>query len=326
MANEGLAKVGREPKRILLVGDGAMAAEHARSVSSLADAAIVGVVGEFDAHAEAFARRFGIDHHGTSLGKMLELASPDVVIAAVSLPAISNVYRELLNTDVTLLLEKPFGLDVDDARELHSIAKSRSAGTFVAMNRRQYGNLRRVHDSLMSDLGPRFVQILDQETFAHPVAKGYPSHVVERWMYANAIHLVDLLIFFSRGSVTHVESSGWRGADAQPQLVTARVEFDSGDTASYEALWSIQGPWSASVTTPDTRWEMRPIENARSRPAGTTDWLEIPIDPADEEFKPGTLRQAQELLNAARGLPHTLVSVDDAMASISLLSQIYTRT
>jgi hypothetical protein len=178
----------------------------------------------------------------------------------------------------------------------------------------------------MSDLGPRFVQILDQETFAHPVAKGYPSHVVERWMYANAIHLVDLLIFFSRGSVTHVESSGWRGADAQPQLVTARVEFDSGDTASYEALWSIQGPWSASVTTPDTRWEMRPIENARSRPAGTTDWLEIPIDPADEEFKPGTLRQAQELLNAARGLPHTLVSVDDAMASISLLSQIYTRT
>lgn len=309
--------------RVLLVGDGAMAAEHARAFLAQENATVVGVVGEFAERAEEFADRFGLGIHGTDLTSVLDEAQPDVIVAAVSLPAIPRIYPALMNAEAVLLLEKPFGLEVRQAGELHTMAQLRLAPTFVAMNRRQYANMRLAREDLDGDPGRRLIQVLDQESFEHPLFKGYPADVVSKWPYANAIHLVDLLLFMGRGKVVSVSCEGWSGRSDGSQLVNARLEFDSGDVGSYEALWGVQGPWALAVTTTRTRWEMRPLEDARWKGPDEREWNVVEPAAVDLEFKPGLHRQAQQVLRAANGQSHSLVTPDVALASIQVLSQIY---
>jgi predicted dehydrogenase len=251
---------------------------------------------------------------------------PELIVAAVAVPAVPAVYPELLKLDATLLLEKPFGLDFSESQILQKIAHSVGARAFIAMNRRQYGNLRFAREALDLDSGTRLVQILDQESFEHPIQACWPSSVVKRWMYGNAIHLVDLARFFCRGEVSSVVSSGWRGFQTSPMLLTARIEFDSGDLAAYEALWSVDGPWSVAIATESQRWEMRPLEACRWRSSMSSPWTEVPPTKADLDFKPGLYLQATEAIRAARGRPHTLQSIDSALKSIELLSRIYTES
>lgn len=300
-----------------------MAAEHAKAFASLAHVRLVSVAGEIPERAHSFAKRFGIPTSGTDVAALVAATNPDVIVAAVSLPAIPYVYRDLLASDATLLLEKPFGLDFAQASDLYELTQHRAYGTYVAMNRRAYANLRAARDATKSDPGPLLVQVSDEQSFSHPRSKGYPDSVVKRWMYANAIHLVDLLVFFGRGAVTSVESSGWDSIDDQPRLVNARVEFESGDIATYEALWSVQGPWSVTVTSQNTRWEMRPLEAARWRSAHEADWSNLAPDPRDLEFKPGLFHQAMQVTRAANGMACDLVTPDTAMESIRVLSEIY---
>ncbi len=309
--------------RVLIVGDGAMAAEHARAFRTLATAQLTGVVGKYAHLTEHFADRFGVTNWGTDLRRVIETASPDIIVVAVAVPAIPTVYRQVLQTDATLLLEKPFGADLLDAEDLAVLARRRTGQTFVAMNRRQFGGFRLLRRHLALESGPRLVQILDQQSFDHPRAAGFSEGLIAKWMYANAIHLVDLIPFLTRGEVNHVSTRGWSRLTTDPQLVSARVELTSGDVGTYEALWSTRGPWAASVTTQSLRWEMRPLEQARWKKTNDQQWHEISQTRADRYWKPGLLRQAQQVIRAANGMDHDLVTPDVALNSIRLLSLIY---
>jgi predicted dehydrogenase len=222
----------------------------------------------------------------------------------------------------TLLIEKPVGHTLAEARQIEQQAVALGARAYVALNRRFYGSTLQVQQALQGIDQPRLVTILDQEDAAGALAAGQPLEVVRHWMYANSIHLIDYFTQLCRGDhlATQVLTP-WN--PAAPGSVIAQLQFSSGDIGLYQAVWNAPGPWSVAVCTPPLRGELRPIEQLSLQRAGSRQAEPQAADPLDQQFKPGLLRQAQAAIRAARGQATTLPSLAEANRSMALVASIY---
>ena len=166
------------------------------------------------------------------------------------------------------------------------------------------------------------IKVQDQEDARAALQAGQPRLVVDNWMYANSIHVIDYFSLLGRGAVMEVAPViGWD--PRHPRYVAARISFDSGDVGLYEAIWDAPGPWAVSVNTPDKRWEMRPLEKASFQLAGTRVLTPVEDDAWDSQYKPGLRRQAELAVLAASGQQTELPTLQDALASMRLTQAIY---
>jgi predicted dehydrogenase len=221
------------------------------------------------------------------------------------------------------LIEKPAGYNVADAEAIVESARSAGSRAFVALNRRHYSSTRAVTQDLYSNMEPRIIHVQDQEDVTAGAIDGQPKLVVDNWMYANSIHLIDYFSILGRGKVTEVQPfSLWNPHD--PGLVAAKILFESGDIGIYQAIWNAPGPWSVAVTTPAKRWEMRPVEEAAFQLYGQRKSESIASHEWDHEFKPGLRRQAELAVRAALGAATPeLPTLEDALVSMRLAQSIY---
>jgi len=134
--------------------------------------------------------------------------------------------------------------------------------------------------------------------------------------------VVDCLRVLARGEVREVEVIEPYDPEV-PSSVFAVVRFSSGDLGLYQGLWNRPGPWSATISTPERFYEMRPLEQAQFRVRTDRNWHALPAHPRDQEFKPGLLAQAEDALRACRGDAHSLPTLDDAFASMQLVARIF---
>jgi hypothetical protein len=154
------------------------------------------------------------------------------------------------------------------------------------------------------------------------MAKGLPSAFLEKWMYANAIHLIDYFSFLGRGDIRTVRNiRNWDAKD--PGYVIAEIEYSSGDIGLYQAIWNAPAPWAVAVNTPAHRWEMKPLEQATRQDYGSRAIVPLPAQEWDTKFKPGLRWQARQAVQAFRKLPHTLPTLNEAMKTMRLVNAIY---
>ena len=164
--------------------------------------------------------------------------------------------------------------------------------------------------------------ILDQEDAEGALIAGQPPEVVENWMYANSIHLIDYFSQLCRGN--HLSTKILTPWNAKaPGPMAAYLQFSSGDMGLYQAVWNAPGPWSVSVCTKNIRAELRPLEQLSIQRVGSRIAEIQPSDPLDKDYKPGLLRQAQEAIKAAQGKTTTLPSLEEANRSMALVASIY---
>jgi predicted dehydrogenase len=245
----------------------------------------------------------------------------DLVVVAVPELAIASVMEDVLEAPWTILMEKPVGLDLQSAEATGASASRRGRTVFVGLNRRHLSSTCAAIDDLR-EAGERFIHVQDQQDVALARRIGQPETVVANWMYANSIHLVDYLLAFGRGTVTAVEVVR-RWDPARPGIVLAQVSFSSGDIGLYEAIWNGPGPWACTVSTPERRWEMRPLEQARFQRAGERALNVVEMSAADAEFKPGFRLQAERVVQAVRGGPVLVPRIEDGLRTMRLVAEIY---
>lgn len=307
--------------KIALVGAGYMAREHARAFAAVEGVSIVGVHSRTRSRAAEVAQHFGARVFD-DIASMYGETRADGVVVAVSEMSMLSVGRQVFQHPWACLLEKPVGIDLAEARAIQSAADSGRARAFVAFNRRSYSSTRQALAELSAEQGPRLISVLDQQDMASALASGAPERVVENYMYANSIHLVDYFTLFGRGRVVSVQCPiPW--TPGSPRTVVSVVCFDSGDVGIYQATWDGPGPWAVAVTSAQTRVELRPLENLSIQRRGERHAVRVEPDPVDVMFKPGLHRQAEQFLLAARGEVSALASLEDSTRSMLLCSQIY---
>ena len=307
---------------VAIVGAGYMAREHIRAFQNRENTRIVGIMSRSREQAENLSREFSIPQVYDSISELYEATNAELVVVTVPELEANRVSRACFEYPWTVLMEKPAGYNIEDAEEIASVAKDKKRRVFVALNRRFYSSTRAALADLEENTSPRFIYLQDQEDTKRALEAGQPKLVVENWMYANSIHVIDYFCLFGRGEIIAVEPViPWQGEGTQ--IVAAKVQFDSGDVGLYQGIWNGPGPWSASINTPEKRWELRPLEQAGYQLAGQRKLESVAIHIWDQEFKPGLRLQAQEAVRAALGGETSLATLEDGLRSMRLVRDIF---
>lgn len=308
--------------RVAVVGAGYMAREHIRAFQDISGVEVAGIQSRTPARAEALAAELKVPAVFGSIEELYRGTHADLVVVTTPELETNRVCRACFEFPWTLLIEKPAGYDVADAEDIERAAAAKQRRAFVALNRRHYSSTRTVLADLAAQEGPRLIVVRDQQDPVTALAAGQPPLVVQNWMYANSVHVVDYFTVLARGCVSAVENViAW--TPHAPRYVAAKVQFDSGDVGLYEAIWDGPGPWAVTVNTPQQRWELRPLEKAVFQARGTRALVPVDVDPIDERFKAGLRHQAELAVDAAQGRPSNLPTLTDALVSMRLVQSIY---
>jgi predicted dehydrogenase len=305
-----------------MIGGGGMTREHIRAFQNVPGISVAGIWNRTRDKAEALAKEFGIACVASDINELYTQTKAGLAVLAVYEPAINPIMKQALVHPWAILMEKPVGLDLADAEDIAAAVQAKKATVFVGLNRRTLSSTQAVLADLADDPGPRFVHVQDQQSLDVARQIGHVKEVVDNWMYANSIHLIDYIPALGRGKITEVAPIVRWNANA-PTVVVAKVAFDSGDIALYEGIWNGPGPWACTVTTPRRRWEMRPLEKAVFQNAGER--KQNPVEPHawDAEYKPGFRLQAEQVVSALRGGGRA-TSLAEAVRTMRLVRDIYT--
>jgi len=308
--------------RLAVIGAGYMADEHIKAFSDKLEVSIVGIYSRTQERSDNLAKKHGIAKVYDSIRSLYEGTQADLVVIAVPELSVNTVCKEAFKYPWQALIEKPVGYNLQDAEDIAAAADKTGRKAYVALNRRHYSSTRAVLTEIDEVAGPRLVQVLDQENPVAALEAGQPQLVVDNWMYANSIHIIDYLCVFCRGEVTSVDHV-IKWDPQEPRFVMTKVNYSSGDIGVYQAIWNGPGPWAVTVSTQAKRWEMRPLEQAASQIYKSRKSEPLPVHEWDTKFKPGLRKQAEETIKALRGEKHTLPSLADGIKTMQLVSKIY---
>lgn len=308
--------------RVAIIGAGKIAREHARAFRDVPGVSLAGIHSRTRSRAEALASEFGISTVSESVAELYERTRANIVVITVCVTEMSVVSRSSFEFPWTVLMEKPIGYNWREAREVQQAAAERNSKVLVGLNRRFLSSTRAAQADLDQSRSPRYIHVQDQQSLAQAAAAGHPRIVIENWMYANSIHLIDYLRAFGRGAVAKVTPIVRWNAKA-PGLVLAKIEFESGDMGLYEGIWDGPGPWAVSVTTPEKRWEMRPLERAGFQSRGERRLRQIELSRWDQDFKAGFRLQAEMAVASAMGRSSDAPALDEAMETMKLIKEIF---
>jgi predicted dehydrogenase len=308
--------------KVAVIGAGFMASEHMKCWADVAEARVVGIYSRSRESAARLANEFNIPLVFDSVASLYQGTRADLVLVAVSESATLEICTEISQFPWTALIEKPVGIDAYESQKITSLFKLHGVEAYVALNRRFYSSTRYVKSEIGEEIGPIVVQIFDQQDPLVALKQGRPKRVVENWMFANSIHLVDYFFNFCRGDILDVvPSRRWKNGDGM--FVSAEVIFSSGDIGIYHAFWNMPAPWAVIVNSLENRWEIRPLELVSVQKRGSRVSEPLSTDVRDEIFKPGLRVQCDELIKAVSGQSHALVSLEENMKTVRLIEKIY---
>ena len=308
--------------RVGIVGAGYMAQQWAQAIAENQNLELVAVCSRTDNSARKLASQFKECRSFSNLHLMHDECSPEFIIVAVSVNQTAEVLTTAGLYAWKILVEKPLGINLQQAETLTKALGARRNDIFVAFNRRFYKSSARVADEVRKSSTPVFIDVHDQQDTVRAQELGTPGEVLESWMFANSIHTIDLFRFIGRGEVvsisTRIESVG----EAQ-RVVMADFRFDSGDFGRYVCHWNLPGYWALEVLTIDQRWEMKPLENLASQATSSRLTRRVPITPDPPELKHGLKNLAANLYAAYLNSAHSLPTMSDSLQSMRLVAKIF---
>jgi predicted dehydrogenase len=306
--------------KVAFVGAGPVGLEHFKAFRSL-DVEVVGLCTKSDDSGRKLAEEHGFPFYTNSVAELYEHTAADAVVAALPIAEMISVYPTLFAQPWASLVEKPLGVDMQEAATLHALANSLDHRGFVGFNRRHYQSTKAAHRIIEECDGPRHVIVFDQQDRDVAASHGHPQSVVSNYMYANSIHLLDYFSIFCRGELVEVlPVRPWTGERGSTMEVELR--FASGDTGRYHAVWEQSARWAINVHAADTVATMKPLERLTVTIDGedatpSIDYL------VDEQFKPGFHDQAAAFIASVSTGGGTCPDFDEALRTTRLVARVY---
>lgn len=308
--------------KIAVVGAGNMASEHIKAFSDIADVEIVAITSRNIERAEKLAEKYKIGAVCKNISEMYEQHKPEGLIIAVPELETYSVLSQASLFPWSILAEKPVGYNYEQANQLFNIVQHRKDSIFVALNRRHYSSTREVLRQINAEPGERVVVVNDQEDSDSALAEGRPVQIVENWMYANSIHLIDYFTIFCRGEVENIKRvAPWKGLGTE--IVVCEIEYSSGDKGVYLSYWNRPHPWIVSISSKNRWWEVRPIESAAVTSRASRIPTAIEKNEWDIQFKPGMRRQAEEFVNHLKTEEFCLPTIRQSLVTMELVRDLY---
>jgi predicted dehydrogenase len=208
--------------RIGVIGAGALGYHHVRILRDLPGAQLVGFYEEKRDRAKAVAGELGVPAY-ERLDDLLDAI--DAATIVVPTPGHYEVAKAALNRGKHLLIEKPIAATLDEADELLTIAKRRSALV-------QTGHVERFNRAIRAALPyVEKARFIESDRLAPFNPRGADVAVVLDLM----IHDIDLVRTLVGGHIRDVSAVGVQVLTPFVDIANARLRFEDGAVANITA-------------------------------------------------------------------------------------------
>jgi predicted dehydrogenase len=230
--------------RVVIAGAGRFGELHVRAWLE-AGAVVSGVVDVDARRAEAVASRWDVEHHGTTLQRVLGSVATDVVVIATDESSHSSLADEAIEAGCDVFVEKPFALSVALAQQ--TAARAALAGREIVVG--QISRFAAPYRYLRSALEEGLLGLLWATRLRRDFSRAWFADFGGRVhpVWESCIHDIDLAVYFHAEPAKRVFATESRAAGASaPSVVSAIVEFASGATSTIESAWTVprRGPQS----------------------------------------------------------------------------------
>ena len=299
-----------------------MTREHLKVLRASEAFDVVGVYSRTAMNASNLASSEGIPYVAANIQDLYESTKAEVVLVCVPEMETEKVCHEIYKYPWYSVIEKPVGYNLEIAERIASECVQMGRNSYVALNRRYFESSLTMINRIENLEGIRYLRIVDQENTEAAVRANQPPEVIENWMFANSIHIIDYIHILLRGRIVDkLVQKKTLGNGAH--VVTAQIFFDSGDKVDYTGLWNTPGSWSVNLHIGQIELETRPLEILGVRRLGERTLEEIPLGDDDRIFKPGLKKMWADISNIVEMKPSRMVSVPDSLELMRTIQLIY---
>ena len=284
---------------VIVIGAGYMGKEHSKVLLTLGITPTV--VCRSQESADKFEKEIGIRPLIGGVNNALQKIKsfPTHAIVAVNVDQLASTTMLLANAGIKkMLVEKPVALNMDELKEVVSVAEKTGTDIYVAYNRRFYASTDKAIEIIKADGGVSSFNFEFTEWGYKIEASKHPQPVKDGWLKANSSHVIDLA-FFLGGEPEEISSyaAGTLPWHSSASRYAGAGRTKAGALFSYQADWDAPGRWAVEILTNNHRLYLRPLEKLSIQNKGSVNIETVEIDDSlDVKFKPGLHNQARAFL------------------------------
>ena len=300
-------------------GAGPIIEEHIKSFKGENGVELFSILSRTKSKAVRLKKKYKIKFVYDDYSDLQKSKIKKVAVVGVPMLSLLKVCKKIFKFYDYCLIEKPPGYNFKESLEILKLSKKYNVKVYVALNRRCYPSTNQLLQLLKKESGSRIVNIFDHEI--NNLQKNKPKKIINNWMYANSIHLIDYANVFCRGkkvSIKHINFS--KSLDR-----VCVIKFSSGDICIYQGIWNKPGPWKVTVSTQNKYFQLQPLEILSFRSSESYKMNIFNCNVKNKKFKDGFKEQAKNFLLAIQNKKHQLANIEEAVKTMKLIKIIYNK-
>ena len=284
--------------RVAMIGTGKAGRYHLEALEKIRGVRVTCIVNRGGSDPSSLMKRYAIPTCYVGVEKALAKRDFDAAIVAVPPSSTLAISKDLFESDIHCLIEKPPGTTVEEASALCSAAVRPKVTSAVAFNRRFYSSVLEAAEYVEALGAPYAIHVNSPERLEKIRKSGEPEETTRNRIVTNTCHSIDLFTAFA-GEYEAVESVGSpRYADGIRVDYAGSIRFRKGASGMFSSHWSSPGDRVVTLYGRDYKLEINLSRNRLTATHGKSVRMFRP-GPVDWVFKAGVYLQDFQFLAAA---------------------------
>ncbi|MGB1360961.1 MAG: Gfo/Idh/MocA family protein [Alphaproteobacteria bacterium] len=264
-------------KKIAVVGAGLIGIRHLKAISMASNATVCALV-DVCPKAEKIANEYNVELYN-DIETMIDKAKPDGVVIATPNALHMIGAKACISANIPVLVEKPFATNIDEAKEVLSMAKENGTKVLTGYFRRYNPIVVSAKQQIETGALGKLISV-HSNFWLHK----NDSYYDVKWrtqegagpIQINLSHDLDLLLYFMGDveSVTAISNNIARNFEVEDTVVVI-CKFKNGALGTLNLSDSIPAPWSWELTSGDNPTYPN-TQNTYCMIGGTDASLEMP--------------------------------------------------
>ncbi len=304
--------------KISILGSGRMASEHAKVMKNMNNIEISNVYSRNMNNAKRFANKFNIKKFTNNLNEIFE-NKIDGVLICVSADKIYLVTCKVLKYQIPLLIEKPIGLSLKEVQNLKKLNSKYKTINLIGLNRRYYSNFQNINNLLNSKDYRGFA--IEGHEHLSKIKKIVKKSLLKNWLYANSIHTVNLIDFFTLGNKYKIKYFSYN--NKYEKNICCIVKSENNILGTYSSNWKSNEKWSVKLFFDGYHISFKPLEEISIYYKNRKKY-KILLSKYDKIFKPGLYNQMKNFIKLIESKKNTWPdeNINSIISTYKILNKI----
>lgn len=245
---------------IVIVGAGNIAREHLRALAKIKNINVLCICSRTLTKAINLSQKFKVNNYSSNAKLFIKENKNiiDGIMILVSLNQIYKVSKELSVFSIPLFIEKPPTLSLSELNNLNLILDKHKVPNMVGMNRRFYSIFEK-GKKIIDKNGGLYSIVIEGHERLNLINKIYPKKILNKWLYANSCHTIDLIRYFG-GEIKKFYYTKNSKIINSGDHFSCSFKYNTGATGTYISNWLSPGGWSIRLYSKNIKVIFEPLE------------------------------------------------------------------